>query len=62
MRGGEGPGRVTVLRPGYLPQPQHMGGGEAGGRSNVRVEEGEPSTTRVSSELGQRVSSELDEG
>ncbi len=63
-RDGGGPSRVTVLRPVYLPRPQHWG--EGGGRSSVRVEEGEPSLMRVSSKLVRglaanlcRVSSEL---
>ncbi len=57
-RGGEGPGRVTVLQPEILPQPQHGGGGEAGSRSNVRVEEGVPLTTKVSSGLKRRLAAD----
>jgi hypothetical protein len=39
-RDGEGPGRVTVLYPEFLPQPQHGGGGRqvAGQTSEWRSE------------------------
>ncbi len=46
-----------TIQPVYLPQPQHRG--EEGDRLSVRVEGGEPSLTRVSSELLMKVSSEL---
>jgi hypothetical protein len=47
----------VTIQPVYLPQPQHRG--EEGDRLSVRVEGGEPSLTRVSSELLMKVSSEL---